>query len=725
MSKKIRFSKNIAKLYALNNVFNITSMNEKYNLINTTSKEDSNLFNITSKEDNNIIININDSKSTNETLKKYNNRIAKEFSIAKKSEELQTCKDNNLNNVINYQDKKFQLQIYFLLEKIIYDLLNNSNFEKEFDKEDLTSKINGKFFKILTLKGKKIYINYEIITFNIISDIYNKVFSNFSKIYNKKITLHLMPPVTKWYCLNLLKDKTEKYYERETNICEDVYPYDLGLTTQFDSYIRNIILDTSHNYARHFFYNNNMFVSFFKNLYNYNKYNYAIIRKIYDDIVNNYTLNKIKKNYRFDDIKNIYNNTLLTCHECSHLLDYLSNNSIDVFNYLSSELPELLNKNMRKYDIIYDFYKFFDFDKINNIDKVDNIYFKEIFNNFYKTKEEIDELKNFFSEDNLRKIYNDKNCHYIITTYALNDLFYQKTSRKRDMGEFLAETGTRLIIDDCRNDFLYKLLNFKKTYYNNIIDYVHEILNDDNKINIIKNHKLCSFKAICNFKKNEKFNILNNLFIKKVESTNIAKINIKIDNNEYNLNKDIIFDNDCKKEIKIDIYGFLNYGEYKNIFENTDYDSSINIDLDSSYFLKYYMRFKKCNFTDIKINMPENKCLTNLNSMFEESKNLKSVDLSNFDTTNIKSMNLMFYECTNIENINLANFNTKEVQDMRCMFAECFNIENLNLESFKINQNLDVYHIFNHIKRKNLVITDEFYLYIYNNVNKEKKTLIK
>ena len=45
--------------------------------------------------------------------------------------------------------------------------------------------------------------------------------------------------------------------------------------------------------------------------------------------------------------------------------------------------------------------------------------------------------------------------------------------------------------------------------------------------------------------------------------------------------------------------------------------------------------------------------------MFVYCRSLTSLDLSNFDTQNVKNMEYMFYDCISLISLNLLNFDTK------------------------------------------------------------------
>ena len=56
--------------------------------------------------------------------------------------------------------------------------------------------------------------------------------------------------------------------------------------------------------------------------------------------------------------------------------------------------------------------------------------------------------------------------------------------------------------------------------------------------------------------------------------------------------------------------------------------------------------------------------------MFYFCDNLKSLDLSNFDTKNVRTIKQMFLDCVNLEEIIISSsFDTKNVIDMEEMFS--------------------------------------------------------
>ena len=69
--------------------------------------------------------------------------------------------------------------------------------------------------------------------------------------------------------------------------------------------------------------------------------------------------------------------------------------------------------------------------------------------------------------------------------------------------------------------------------------------------------------------------------------------------------------------------------------------------------------------------------------MFQSCDNLGCIDLSNFNTNNVKNMRLMFNKCHKLKYIKGINrFNTTNVKNMYGMFNECFELQYIDLSNF-------------------------------------------
>ena len=58
-------------------------------------------------------------------------------------------------------------------------------------------------------------------------------------------------------------------------------------------------------------------------------------------------------------------------------------------------------------------------------------------------------------------------------------------------------------------------------------------------------------------------------------------------------------------------------------------------------------------------------------------------------------MGHMFYGCSSLTSLNLSNFETSEIIYMNNMFKDCYNLEYINIKNFIENSSLYLYDIFN------------------------------
>ena len=72
------------------------------------------------------------------------------------------------------------------------------------------------------------------------------------------------------------------------------------------------------------------------------------------------------------------------------------------------------------------------------------------------------------------------------------------------------------------------------------------------------------------------------------------------------------------------------------------------------------------NFNTLKVTLMDN--------MFNQCLQLTSLDLSNFDTQKVTKMNNMFFYCTGLKTVDISNFNTQAVKNMDSMFGYCTNL---------------------------------------------------
>ena len=68
--------------------------------------------------------------------------------------------------------------------------------------------------------------------------------------------------------------------------------------------------------------------------------------------------------------------------------------------------------------------------------------------------------------------------------------------------------------------------------------------------------------------------------------------------------------------------------------------------------------------------------------IFAGCNSLKSLDITNFNTSNVKDMGGMFSSCQALTSIEVNSFNTSKVTDMSAMFSDCKSLTMLDLNIF-------------------------------------------
>ena len=63
--------------------------------------------------------------------------------------------------------------------------------------------------------------------------------------------------------------------------------------------------------------------------------------------------------------------------------------------------------------------------------------------------------------------------------------------------------------------------------------------------------------------------------------------------------------------------------------------------------------------------------------MFQQCMEIKSLNLSSFDTSNVKDLSIMFQECFELNYVDISNFITTNVKNIGWMFNKCFKLNEI------------------------------------------------
>ena len=135
--------------------------------------------------------------------------------------------------------------------------------------------------------------------------------------------------------------------------------------------------------------------------------------------------------------------------------------------------------------------------------------------------------------------------------------------------------------------------------------------------------------------------------------------------------------------------------------------------IDISYFntenvknLEYFM-YSSTNLVSLKLPKSKASNLAKANHMFNECKKLTSIDFTNFiiDSKYLTEFQGVFGRCNHLEYINLTNFYLKEVLYMDELFTDCHSLKSIVFPDIKINNLKTINKIFygcNSLKSLNL-----------------------
>ena len=121
------------------------------------------------------------------------------------------------------------------------------------------------------------------------------------------------------------------------------------------------------------------------------------------------------------------------------------------------------------------------------------------------------------------------------------------------------------------------------------------------------------------------------------------------------------------------------YTEPEKVYLNTD----------TSYMFRYLSSLTSLDLSNFNTSQ-----VTDMQYMFDSMSNLTSLDLSIFDTSNVTNMFCMFSDMSNLTSLNLSNFDTSKVTDMSYMFDDMRSLTSLNLSNFDTSNVTSMFSMF-------------------------------
>ena len=125
-----------------------------------------------------------------------------------------------------------------------------------------------------------------------------------------------------------------------------------------------------------------------------------------------------------------------------------------------------------------------------------------------------------------------------------------------------------------------------------------------------------------------------------------------------------------------------------------------------------YMFDQCCNLKQILIDPKKFKTdkVINMGHMFNDCKALEDINISHFNTNNVKYFTFMFKGCEKLKKLDLSKFDTNRDVNMTHMFDSCSEMEDLNVSSFTIDDNERIANMFDNLTNvKKIKVNNNIY----------------
>ena len=268
-------------------------------------------------------------------------------------------------------------------------------------------------------------------------------------------------------------------------------------------------------------------------------------------------------------------------------------------------------------------------------------------------------------------------------------------SKKKDDGIICPKCGEKIELNTKIIDYL---ISSNKDIIDNIVgtNLIVENILKDNSMNYLK-ARIKNIKVLLNsinedIKKNNE--ILKSLIKEQINiNSNKEDNNDLISNNNFN-DKNII-----KGELDIEFNDIKNGVNLFQYFDNFGIDvylnnSKVNMtqDLDDNWKIDHnFIKTGKYTFCIVF-----NETIEDMEGFFGNCPNLISLDLSNFDASNVTTMRIMLNKCKKLKEIKgLDKLITSNLIDMEGMFQDCAEIESLDLSNFDTSNVTNMAFLFN------------------------------
>ena len=134
--------------------------------------------------------------------------------------------------------------------------------------------------------------------------------------------------------------------------------------------------------------------------------------------------------------------------------------------------------------------------------------------------------------------------------------------------------------------------------------------------------------------------------------------------------------------------------------KGTNYNllKTLNVsNFDTSQVTNMSNMFRGCiGLTSLDVSKWNTSQVTNMSEMFYGCDGLASLDVSKWNTSKVTNMSNMFNTCMGLTSLDVSKWNTSQVTNMSEMFGGCMGLASLDLSNFDTSQVTNMSNMFNY-----------------------------
>ena len=149
----------------------------------------------------------------------------------------------------------------------------------------------------------------------------------------------------------------------------------------------------------------------------------------------------------------------------------------------------------------------------------------------------------------------------------------------------------------------------------------------------------------------------------------------------------------------------LNEKRIFSIYESKKEDKIKDIDELKERIKEEYIKQNSKTTHKLDLTMLDVSLVEDMSYIFADKRNdkypyaeLKSIDVSNWDVSNVTDMYCMFDSCLSLESIDVSKWDVRHVKNMSGMFYRCESLESIDVSNWDVRNIRDIKNMFNGCK---------------------------